>query len=568
MSHAGAMRGLVLVAPAAQEDEMVDFVERHQETIQKFRVTTTETCLARIKPFLGKNVVAAHSVETAVMGGEAQVATQVVLHDVGAAFVFRDPVVIDSAQVDSDALLRLLNVHNIMTATNPATAEVLVHVLDEATDKTTTNAERRRLIPSFFKSLESPAVAAYKEKQAQVIAQGIAHLKDAEAKPEKKTPRPSRLSIAKSPVFENELKQGASSPLCGNDTTDATCRVNFAKSLFETQQLVGETTSIDLAEKTKSLKGEKSLGGRRGVVAESLEKALEAGTTVAVVQGGAMKGGARAGLKAVSFAERLKHRMIEHHTDDAVKASVSEAVSAQQAALSEKSTFPEKSILKASSSLGLGEKSCSEDSGCVMQQAKQMRCLALVSHNNMKTAMADFVQKHKAVLKRFRLTGTNSTMTMLKSTLGEKDVIYGPTCSSGPLGGDAELGAQMCVHGLGGIVFFTDPLEPHPHGFDISALIRMADLHNILHASNPTTADALVHILHEGLDDPDLIPSFFVTAMSPAIEFHTHEHEHNAEKTAVSHPTLPPPTFIAAVVAAAAAGVTFGAFVALRAAQK
>lgn len=92
---------------------MVDFVERHQSTIQKFRVTTTESCLARIKPFLGKNVVAAHSVETAVMGGEAQVATQVVLHDVGAAFVFRDPIVADAAQVDSDALLRLLNVHNI-----------------------------------------------------------------------------------------------------------------------------------------------------------------------------------------------------------------------------------------------------------------------------------------------------------------------------------------------------------------------------------------------------------------------------------------------------------------------
>lgn len=93
----------------------------------------------------------------------------------------------------------------------------------------------------------------------------------------------------------------------------------------------------------------------------------------------------------------------------------------------------------------------------------------------------------------------------------------------------------------------------------------MADLHNLIHASNPTTADAVVHVLHEGLDDPDLVPSFYITAMSPAIEFH---HAHEPGSTAIGHPTVPPTTFVAAVVAAAAAGATFGAFVALRAARK
>lgn len=53
--------------------------------------------------------------------------------------------------------------------------------------------------------------------------------------------------------------------------------------------------------------------------------------------------------------------------------------------------------------------------------------------------MKEFVIRHQKVLKRFRLTGTNSTMTMLKSVLGTDDVAYGPTCSSGPLGGDAEV---------------------------------------------------------------------------------------------------------------------------------
>merc|ERR1712137_132534 len=138
----------------------------------------------------------------------------------------------------------------------------------------------------------------------------------------------------------------------------------------------------------------------------------------------------------------------------------------------------------------------------------------------MKGAMKDFVIKHQKILKRFRLTGTNSTMTMLKTVLGEKGVVYGPTCSSGPLGGDAEVGALMCLEDLGGMFFFTDPLDPHPHAADISALIRMADLHNLMHASNPGTGDALIRVLSKGLDNPELIPTFYTTNMSPAIMWH------------------------------------------------
>jgi len=64
-----------------------------------------------------------------------------------------------------------------------------------------------------------------------------------------------------------------------------------------------------------------------------------------------------------------------------------------------------------------------------------MRCLALVSHNEMKSTMKGFVEFHKHVLKKFRLTGTESTMTMLSEVFAdEPDVVFGPTCSSGPLG--------------------------------------------------------------------------------------------------------------------------------------
>lgn len=93
-------------------------------------------------------------------------------------------------------------------------------------------------------------------------------------------------------------------------------------------------------------------------------------------------------------------------------------------------------------------------------EPEEMRCLALVSHNHMKPAMKDFIQKNKNVLKKFRLTGTSTTMAMLREVYGDDpDVVYGPSCQSGPLGGDAELCAQMCLGELGGIIFFQDPVS-------------------------------------------------------------------------------------------------------------
>ena len=52
-------------------------------------------------------------------------------------------------------------------------------------------------------------------------------------------------------------------------------------------------------------------------------------------------------------------------------------------------------------------------------EPKEMRCLALIAHNHMKPAMKAFVEHRKELLKKFRLTGTKTTMTMLKTVFGE-----------------------------------------------------------------------------------------------------------------------------------------------------
>lgn len=150
-----------------------------------------------------------------------------------------------------------------------------------------------------------------------------------------------------------------------------------------------------------------------------------------------------------------------------------------------------------------------------------MRCLALVSHNEMKATMKEFVIAHQHILKKFRLTGTNSTMTMLREVFnGDSAVVFGPSCQSGPLGGDAELVALMCSGRLGGMLFFQDPMSAHPHQSDIDCLLRQALVHNTMVVTTPCSAYMMMHTLRSALQGegkPELIPSFFFTLQSPAV---------------------------------------------------
>ena len=63
---------------------LVRFIEEHAATISLFRVTVPIPVLNRVRHLLGRNADAAVGVEVNYLGGDAQVATQIVLHDVGA----------------------------------------------------------------------------------------------------------------------------------------------------------------------------------------------------------------------------------------------------------------------------------------------------------------------------------------------------------------------------------------------------------------------------------------------------------------------------------------------------
>jgi len=66
------------------------------------------------------------------------------------------------------------------------------------------------------------------------------------------------------------------------------------------------------------------------------------------------------------------------------------------------------------------------------------------------------------------------------------------TFASEPFGGDQQVGAAIVEVQIEFVVFFSDPLEQHPHDMDVKALQRIALIHNIPVACNRATADFII----------------------------------------------------------------------------
>jgi len=119
--------------------------------------------------------------------------------------------------------------------------------------------------------------------------------------------------------------------------------------------------------------------------------------------------------------------------------------------------------------------------------------IALIAHDNKKAEMVAFVSKRLPFFNREDVTiiTTGTTGKHVKHA-GIANV---ETVQSGPLGGDAQIAAQVTEGKIDLVIFLRDPLDKHPHDVDISMLMRLCDVHNIPLATNYKTASYLVKYL-------------------------------------------------------------------------
>ena len=119
--------------------------------------------------------------------------------------------------------------------------------------------------------------------------------------------------------------------------------------------------------------------------------------------------------------------------------------------------------------------------------------IALIAHDHEKPQLADFCQRHKTTLSAYELVATGTTGKIIHEATG----LPIERMLSGPYGGDQQIGAEVAAGRIAAVIFLRDPLTAQPHEPDITALLRVCDVHNVPLATNVATAEIIVTELEQ-----------------------------------------------------------------------
>jgi methylglyoxal synthase len=119
---------------------------------------------------------------------------------------------------------------------------------------------------------------------------------------------------------------------------------------------------------------------------------------------------------------------------------------------------------------------------------RDVKRIALIAHDNCKDDLLDWARYNRGTLAGHQLFATGTTGEVLGSELDLEITRF----FSGPLGGDQQVGAGVAEGRIDFVIFFWDPLEPHPHDVDVKALLRIAVVYNIPIACNRASADFML----------------------------------------------------------------------------
>jgi methylglyoxal synthase len=106
--------------------------------------------------------------------------------------------------------------------------------------------------------------------------------------------------------------------------------------------------------------------------------------------------------------------------------------------------------------------------------------IALIAHDAKKADMVAFCQINMGLLSVCELVATGTTGRIISEVTGLKI----DRKLSGPFGGDIQIGSMIASGEIDAVIFLRDPLTAQPHEPDISALLRVCDVHNVPVATN------------------------------------------------------------------------------------
>ena len=125
-----------------------------------------------------------------------------------------------------------------------------------------------------------------------------------------------------------------------------------------------------------------------------------------------------------------------------------------------------------------------------------MKKIALIAHDQKKQQIIDFVKRNINLFARCQLVATGTTGRLIE----QECKIPGQRMQSGPFGLDQQIGAMVSADEIEMVIFLRDPLTAQPHEPDVTALLRVCDVHNVPLATNLATAEMLIKALREQIE--------------------------------------------------------------------
>ncbi len=118
------------------------------------------------------------------------------------------------------------------------------------------------------------------------------------------------------------------------------------------------------------------------------------------------------------------------------------------------------------------------------------KTIAIIAHDGKKADMVSFVRDHIDIIEQYNIIATGTTGGHIENAgLPVQKKL------SGPMGGDAQIAADIVEGSIDALIFLRDPLGKHPHDPDINMLMRICDVHNIPIATNMATAELIIKSL-------------------------------------------------------------------------